>query len=118
MSTNLSKYTDATVEIAVLSNVENGLGITAASLATLRPLLRHIKGELSSTGHLSGETAVPSSRRIDQRFQSFELIDRGSKLPRQVTVNRMSELAVRSILQHEPQSLTGKTKAKNYEKYN
>lgn len=34
--------TDAIVDIAIISNVENGLGITAASLVTLLPLLRHI----------------------------------------------------------------------------
>lgn len=36
--------TDATVEIALWSNIEVGLGITAGSLATLRPLLRHWLG--------------------------------------------------------------------------
>lgn len=35
---------DATVDIAVWSCIENGLGISAASLATLRPLLRKIRG--------------------------------------------------------------------------
>ncbi|KAB8226011.1 hypothetical protein BDV33DRAFT_162792 [Aspergillus novoparasiticus] len=34
----------ATVEIALWSNIEVGLGITAGSLATLRPLLRHWLG--------------------------------------------------------------------------
>ncbi|KAB8078605.1 hypothetical protein BDV29DRAFT_187749 [Aspergillus leporis] len=34
----------ATVEIAIWSNIEVGLGITAGSLATLRPLLRHWLG--------------------------------------------------------------------------
>lgn len=105
MSTNLSKYADATVEIAVLSNIENGLGITAASLATIRPLLRHIKGELSSTGHLSEETAVPLSRRTDQHFQSFELTDRGSKLPRQVTVT--TETAIGTSLFRQSDERTG-----------
>ncbi|KAB8228787.1 hypothetical protein BDV23DRAFT_175137 [Aspergillus alliaceus] len=34
----------ATVEIAIWSNIEVGLGITAGSLATLRPLVRHWLG--------------------------------------------------------------------------
>ena len=36
-------YPDATVGIAVWSNIETGLGIFAGSLATLRPLLRMIR---------------------------------------------------------------------------
>lgn len=38
----------ATVDIAVWSCIENGLGISAASLATLRPLLRQIRGNSNS----------------------------------------------------------------------
>lgn len=39
---------DATVDLAVWSCIENGLGISAASLATLRPLLRKIRGSSNS----------------------------------------------------------------------
>ncbi|KAJ5138955.1 uncharacterized protein N7515_003803 [Penicillium bovifimosum] len=44
----------ATVHIAIWSNVEAGLGITAGSLATLRPLLRVIMGSTSSQDYSSG----------------------------------------------------------------
>ncbi|KAL2852102.1 hypothetical protein BJY01DRAFT_260170 [Aspergillus pseudoustus] len=40
----------ATVEIAIWSNIEAGLGITAGSLATLRPLLRKWLGSTTSDG--------------------------------------------------------------------
>lgn len=36
----ITDYADATVDIAIWSNIETGLGISAGSLATLRPLLR------------------------------------------------------------------------------
>lgn len=39
---------DATVDLAIWSCIENGLGISAASLATLRPLLRKIRGSSNS----------------------------------------------------------------------
>lgn len=74
------------MEIAILSNVENGLGITAASLATLRPLLRQIKGELSSTGYLSGAAQVSSARRNYQQHRSFELIEGRNESSKQLKV--------------------------------
>lgn len=42
---------DATVEIALWSNIETGLGITAGSLATLRPLVRHWLGSHSDPNY-------------------------------------------------------------------
>lgn len=45
---------DATIEIAIWSNIEAGLGITAGSLATLRPLLRHWLGSASDTDYTRG----------------------------------------------------------------
>ncbi|PYH49734.1 putative integral membrane protein [Aspergillus saccharolyticus JOP 1030-1] len=41
----------ATVEIALWSNIETGLGITAGSLATLRPLVRHWLGSHSDPNY-------------------------------------------------------------------
>ncbi|PKY09360.1 hypothetical protein P168DRAFT_308888 [Aspergillus campestris IBT 28561] len=41
----------ATVEIAIWSNIETGLGITAGSLATLRPLLRHWLGSRNDSNY-------------------------------------------------------------------
>ncbi|KAJ5567140.1 hypothetical protein N7535_006446 [Penicillium sp. DV-2018c] len=44
----------ATVQIAIWSNIELGLGITAGSLATLRPLLRIVMGSSSTQEYPSG----------------------------------------------------------------
>ncbi|KAL4736301.1 hypothetical protein BDV11DRAFT_194077 [Aspergillus similis] len=43
----------ATTQISIWSNVEAGLGITAGSLVTLRPLLRWLRGESSYTNSKS-----------------------------------------------------------------
>ncbi|KAF9883015.1 hypothetical protein FE257_004328 [Aspergillus nanangensis] len=51
----------ATVEIALWSNIETGLGITAGSLATLRPLLRHWFG--TNVDYSSGMPGYSNSRR-------------------------------------------------------
>ncbi|KAL4914350.1 hypothetical protein BDW62DRAFT_213564 [Aspergillus aurantiobrunneus] len=67
----------ATVQIAIWSNIEAGLGITAGSLATLRPLLRHFLG----SSHDDYTTApsplpfprLPGSRRPGGRDRSFPL---------------------------------------------
>ncbi|EEA28437.1 hypothetical protein TMatcc_003233 [Talaromyces marneffei ATCC 18224] len=50
----------ATVDIAIWSCVENGLGISAACLATLRPLLRQIRGS-SKSGPYSLSSRMNSS---------------------------------------------------------
>lgn len=50
----------STVEIALWSNIETGLGITAGSMATLRPLLRHWFG--SNADYSSGMPGVSGSR--------------------------------------------------------
>ncbi|KAJ5322119.1 hypothetical protein MYU51_002933 [Penicillium brevicompactum] len=44
----------ATIQIAIWSNIEAGLGITAGSLATLRPLLRVIMGSRTDPDYSSG----------------------------------------------------------------
>ncbi|KAL2788750.1 hypothetical protein BJX66DRAFT_308180 [Aspergillus keveii] len=49
----------ATVEIAIWSNIEAGLGITAGSLATLRPLLRHWLGTTTSDGDYNNASPFP-----------------------------------------------------------
>ncbi|PLB46462.1 putative integral membrane protein [Aspergillus steynii IBT 23096] len=53
----------ATVEIAIWSNIETGLGITAGSLATLRPLLRHWLGSRADPSYSSPFPGPSASRR-------------------------------------------------------
>ncbi|RAL12917.1 putative integral membrane protein [Aspergillus homomorphus CBS 101889] len=55
----------STVEIALWSNIETGLGITAGSLATLRPLIRHWLGSHSDPNYTRSPFGAPSgSRRV------------------------------------------------------
>ncbi|KAL3443361.1 hypothetical protein BJX65DRAFT_320602 [Aspergillus insuetus] len=68
----------ATVEIAIWSNIEAGLGITAGSLATLRPLLRHWLGTTTSDGDYNNASPFPGrsgSKRISRgtRERAFPL---------------------------------------------
>lgn len=53
---------DATVEIAIWSNIETGLGITAGSLATLRPLLRHWLGSRNGSDYLAPSLPLASRK--------------------------------------------------------
>ncbi|KAF4150829.1 hypothetical protein CNMCM6936_005947 [Aspergillus lentulus] len=55
---------DATVDIALWSNIEVGLGISAGSLATLRPLLRMIRGTSTTDDYMSPMPGQSSSRRL------------------------------------------------------
>lgn len=48
---SLDENSDATIDIAIWSNIEMGLGITAGSLATLRPLVRKLLGTYSDKEH-------------------------------------------------------------------
>ncbi|KAE8356925.1 hypothetical protein BDV28DRAFT_154241 [Aspergillus coremiiformis] len=52
----------ATVELAIWSNVEVGLGITAGSLATLRPLFRHWLGSRTTATYPSPFPGLSGSR--------------------------------------------------------
>ncbi|KAL2808339.1 hypothetical protein BJX63DRAFT_439486 [Aspergillus granulosus] len=57
----------ATVDIAIWSNIEAGLGITAGSLATLRPLLRHWLGFSTTDDDYNNASPFPGrsgSRRV------------------------------------------------------
>ncbi|KAI9147004.1 Satratoxin biosynthesis SC3 cluster protein [Paramyrothecium foliicola] len=55
-------YLWATVDIAIWSTIEMGLGITAGNLATMRPLIRVLSQELGfSTGGLSNTTGRSQS---------------------------------------------------------
>ncbi|KAJ6110263.1 hypothetical protein N7486_002498 [Penicillium sp. IBT 16267x] len=54
----------ATYQIAIWSTTETGLGITAGSLATLRPLLRHWLGSRSDNYPSSGFPRASASRRV------------------------------------------------------
>ncbi|KAJ6082816.1 hypothetical protein N7467_006951 [Penicillium canescens] len=51
---DLDDFLYATVQIAYWSNLEVGLGITAGSLATLRPLLRHWLGTYADPSYSAG----------------------------------------------------------------
>ncbi|EED14651.1 integral membrane protein, putative [Talaromyces stipitatus ATCC 10500] len=69
----------ATVDIAIWSCIENGLGISAASLATLRPLLRKFRGSYnsrpeSSSRMISGPNSKP--RRLWNNSLPLGSIDR------------------------------------------
>ncbi|PWY65699.1 integral membrane protein [Aspergillus heteromorphus CBS 117.55] len=62
---------DATVEIAIWSNIEAGLGITAGSLATLRPLVRKWLGSRSDPNYTRSPFPAPSgSRRLGGNHKS------------------------------------------------
>lgn len=77
-STHLSSLTtllitmlDATVDIAIWSDTEQGLAITAGSLATLRPLFRIISDKLGMSTHAtSAHRKTPSyGNRLSSRDQ-------------------------------------------------
>ncbi|KAJ5082020.1 hypothetical protein N7532_011063 [Penicillium argentinense] len=51
---DLNDFLYSTVQIAYWSNIEVGLGITAGSLATLRPLLRHWFGTRADPSYSAG----------------------------------------------------------------
>uniref|UniRef100_A0A0B7KDL0 Rhodopsin domain-containing protein n=2 Tax=Bionectria ochroleuca TaxID=29856 RepID=A0A0B7KDL0_BIOOC len=82
-------YLWATAPIAVWSNVEMGLAITAASLATLRPLVRTISASLgfSSSGGPSGPSGGPSHA-LNGTAAGSSAFDRSrSRTKRQLTRN-------------------------------
>lgn len=54
VETKLTHAKVSTVQIAYWSNLEIGLGITAGSLATLRPLLRHWFGSRADPSYSAG----------------------------------------------------------------
>ncbi|KAL2869541.1 uncharacterized protein BJX67DRAFT_370757 [Aspergillus lucknowensis] len=60
----------ATVEIAIWSNIEAGLGITAGSLATLRPLLRHWLGSSMDQDYTASPFPGRSGSRSRTRSRS------------------------------------------------
>lgn len=74
---------DATVEVAIWSTVEPGIGITAGSMATLRPLLQTLLWRMGlasqpesvrrGTPGISGNSGPKRSRRGYR--QSFEVLD-------------------------------------------
>ncbi|KAI0969477.1 hypothetical protein F4678DRAFT_438829 [Xylaria arbuscula] len=58
---NLTSPTGATVDIAIWSSSEQGLGITAASLATLRPLVRIWGEKLGISTTRTTRASIPLS---------------------------------------------------------
>ncbi|KAL4802519.1 putative integral membrane protein [Aspergillus unguis] len=67
----------ATIQIAIWSNVEAGLGITAGSLATLRPLLRHWLGT-STTDYTRGGPSPFPGRKSGSRLPHDRAFPLGS----------------------------------------
>lgn len=68
--TNGPDFLYATTDVAIWSTVEPGIGITASSVATLRPLIRHWLGRLGFTNASGSQTYYPSiseRRRKDRR---------------------------------------------------
>ncbi|KAJ5689453.1 hypothetical protein N7462_003845 [Penicillium macrosclerotiorum] len=82
----------ATYQIAIWSNIEAGLGITAGSLATLRPLLRHWLGSRNDSRYPSGfpgESSAHRARRSNSRgmpLGSLEGSARGGLRPDKLAV--------------------------------
>lgn len=89
MSTN--DCPDATFQIAIWSNIEAALGITAGSLATLRPLLRHWLGSRSDSDY-SGFPRRSTSRRLGNTGQravplgSIDVANHGELRPDKLAV--------------------------------
>lgn len=66
--TNGPDFLYATTDVAIWSTVEPGIGITASSIATLRPLVRHClwrMGFKSAPGH--SHTYYPSSSELKRK---------------------------------------------------
>ena len=62
------QYVDATVDIAIWSTTEQGLAITAGSLATLRPLFRTIGSRLGTVATPTPSAPDASNRRSPAIF--------------------------------------------------
>ncbi|KAH7068824.1 hypothetical protein BKA63DRAFT_96071 [Paraphoma chrysanthemicola] len=80
----------ATVDVAIWSDIEQGLAITAGSLATLRPLYRQVAARIGlSTGGTEDKNSKPSGMRTPQwsppnstprnKFPSFMSLLRSEK---------------------------------------
>ncbi|PYH95661.1 integral membrane protein [Aspergillus ellipticus CBS 707.79] len=83
----------ATVEIAIWSNIEIGLGITAGSLATLRPLVRKWLGSRSDPSYTRSPFPGPSgSRRLNINHKSDRSRDRPFPLGSLDTTNVQGRL--------------------------
>ncbi|KAL5046597.1 hypothetical protein BDW71DRAFT_214616 [Aspergillus fruticulosus] len=97
----------ATIEIAIWSNIEVGLGITAGSLATLRPLLRKWMGSSSDPSYPRG-TPSPFPGRSGSRIPGASGRDRAFPLGSLDDSNRLRPdklaLTVTTVqTQHDPE---------------
>jgi hypothetical protein len=81
-------FSGATVDIAIWSTVEQGLAITAGSLATTRPLLRLVSAKMghgySSTAGPSNDSgyqpqAEPNNKELGKDIYTLSHIVKGSK---------------------------------------
>ncbi|KAL4997378.1 hypothetical protein BDV10DRAFT_169538 [Aspergillus recurvatus] len=97
----------ATIEIAIWSNIEVGLGITAGSLATLRPLLRKWMGSSNDPSYPRG-TPSPFPGRSGSRLPGASGRDRAFPLGSLDDSNRLRPdklaLTVTTVqTQHDPE---------------
>jgi hypothetical protein len=79
----------ATVDVAIWSDIEQGLAITAGSLATLRPLYRSVASKLGLSSSGADEGSKPTGMRTPQwspnlssprrQFPSFKSLLRSEK---------------------------------------
>lgn len=69
---SLTALADNTYEVGILSYIEAGLGITAASLATLRPLGRLLRDRSSTTrNYYHSHGSFPLSRDLAHEHRRF-----------------------------------------------
>ncbi|KAL4778091.1 hypothetical protein BJX76DRAFT_344165 [Aspergillus varians] len=95
----------ATVEIAIWSNIEAGLGITAGSLATLRPLLRHWLGSTTDPNYNASPLPFPgrsgSRRPGASRDRPFPLGSMDNSLQDRLRPDKLALTVTTVNTQHE-----------------
>lgn len=85
--THTDDFLYATVDVAIWSTVEPGIGITVLSLATLRPLLRSCFSRIGLKSSVDASTQDGSTIRRSVRFsRNFRIAS-----PRDLTLNELVE---------------------------
>ncbi|KAF2032657.1 hypothetical protein EK21DRAFT_60357 [Setomelanomma holmii] len=86
----------ATVDVAIWSDIEQGLAITAGSLATLRPLYRQVADRLGlSTGGTEDKNSKPSGMRTPQWSPRMSAPTSRNKFPSFMSLLRSEKGTVR-----------------------